>query len=413
MDDLRPLDAVEQRVLGALLEKERTVPASYPMTLNALRTACNQSSGRNPVLSLTDAELTQAIDRLKTIGMARMVYASHGARSVKYRQVLDERLVLYDAERAVLTLLLLRGAQTPGELRSRSDRLHNFRDVQQVDVVLDALAARDTPLVQELDRQPGQKEARWIHLLGPVDVAAAPAAGTGAPAESRGGPSSTEGVLREGPQRRTERVKDAYDLVATTYGERVADELDHKPFDRWLLERVAELAGDGPVADIGSGSGQVAYYLAAAGAEVTGFDLSPQMVAEASSRFPEVTFEEADFTALPARTSGEGWGAIAGWYALVHLAASELPPAVAILTAALRPGGWLAIAVHLGDEMRHVTDLFGVPVDVDFTFHRREALLVAFDAAGLTEIEWYERGPIAGVEADTHRLYVLGRRPAG
>jgi len=418
MDPIRPLDGIEQRVLGALLEKERTVPASYPMTLNGLRTACNQSSGRNPVLDLDEAELTGAIDRLKAIGLARMIYASHGARTVKFRQVLDERLALDDGERAVLTVLLLRGAQTPGELRQRSDRLHRFGSVEEVDAALAALAGRDVALVAELARRPGQKEARWIHLLGPVADAAdddtgGRGGGVGAGAERRGpgGPSATEAVLRDGPVRRTERVRAAYDAVASAYATRFADELDHKPFDRWLLERVASLAGDAPVADVGSGSGHVAFHLAAAGADVTGYDLSPAMVAEAGLRFPEVPFEEADFTELPSLTTGRGLGAITGWFSLVHLAASELPPAVSLLGAALQPGGWLALSLHLGDETRHVTDLLGVDVDVDFTFHRREALLVAYDAAGLVDVEWYERGPIPDVEADTQRLYVLGRRP--
>src|SRR5215207_9160166 len=110
------LDAIDQRVLGSLLEKERTVPATYPLTLNALRTACNQTSGRDPVLEVGEHEVLASIDRLKGQGLARIVHASTGSRVTKYRQVLDERLDLDTGERAVITLLLLRGAQTPGEL---------------------------------------------------------------------------------------------------------------------------------------------------------------------------------------------------------------------------------------------------------------------------------------------------------
>src|SRR5688500_9075922 len=162
------LDPTEQRVLGSLLEKERTVPDTYPMTLNGLRTACNQTSGRDPVLALTDAEVTAALDALRPMGLTRVVHPSHGARQPKYRQVLHEALRLDDGERAVVTLLLLRGPQTPGELRSRSDRLHAFEDLAEVDAALTALAARPTPLVAELPRRAGQKEQRWTHLLGPV-----------------------------------------------------------------------------------------------------------------------------------------------------------------------------------------------------------------------------------------------------
>lgn len=425
MDPLRPLDLVEMRVLGALLEKERTVPSTYPMTLNGLRTACNQSSGRAPVLALEDEEILAAIERLKRIGAARTVHASHGARTVKFRQVLDERLGVEDpGERAVLTLLLLRGPQTSGELRARSERLHGFGSLEEVEQALIDLAVRQVPLTRELPRRPGQKEPRWTHLLGdPDDVEsgsghdAGPAtepranAHTHAVGDAADGPSATELVLRDGARRRTERVRSAYDAAARAYADRSADSLGPKPFDRWLLERVVELADGHPIADIGCGAGQTTAHLQEAGGEVIGYDLSPAMIDEARSRFPDVTFEVADFTELPSLVTGRGLGAVVGWYSLVHLAASELPPAIAILTSALRRGGWLAVSVHLGDETRRVTDLYGVGVDVDFAFHRREALLVAFDACGLTDIEWYERSPIPGIEPNTQRLHVLGRRP--
>ena len=113
------LDPVEQRVIGALLEKERTVAASYPMTLNALRTACNQSSSRWPVVNFDDRTVTDALDRLKSTGLARMVHASHGSRVVKYRQVLDEKLDLDPEERAVLTVLEVRGMTVPEAARER------------------------------------------------------------------------------------------------------------------------------------------------------------------------------------------------------------------------------------------------------------------------------------------------------
>lgn len=165
------LDPIEQRVVGSLLEKERTVPDTYPMTLNGLRTACNQSSGRDPVMALDEREVQVALDALRAAGLTRVLHPSHGARQPKYRQVVDEVLHLDGGERAVITLLLLRGPQTPGELRSRSERLHAFADLGEVEAALLALADREVPLVAELERRPGQKEGRWIHLLGPVDLA--------------------------------------------------------------------------------------------------------------------------------------------------------------------------------------------------------------------------------------------------
>jgi uncharacterized protein YceH (UPF0502 family) len=180
------LDGVQQRVLGSLLEKERTVPDTYPMTLNGLRTACNQSSGRDPILHLSDAEVSAALTELRALGLTRVLHPSHGARQPKFRQVLDEVLRLEDGERAVVTLLLLRGPQTPGELRSRSDRLHAFSSLTEVEQALAALAGRERPLAEELPRQPGQKEQRWIHRLGPVattaPVATAPSS-TSAPGD--------------------------------------------------------------------------------------------------------------------------------------------------------------------------------------------------------------------------------------
>jgi uncharacterized protein YceH (UPF0502 family) len=401
------LDAVQQRVLGSLLEKERTVPDTYPMTLNGLRTACNQTTGRDPVLDLTDREVTAALDALRPMGLTRVVHPSHGARQPKYRQVLHEVLGLDDAERAVITLLLLRGAQTPGELRARGDRLHPFTDLGEVEAALASLAARVPPLVAELPRRAGQKEQRWIHRLGPV----ATPEGTDREAESAPPTRSvdpTEALLRDGRDARDRRVADVYSAVADAYADELLDELERKPFDRWLLERLATEA-EGPAADVGCGPGQVTAHLAMAGAEVTGFDLAPGMVAEARRRFPELRFEVSDLRDLP-RADGGGWALITAWYALVHLATSELAGAVAALAAGLRPGGRLAVAAHAGPELRTVEDWFGRGPTLDFALHPREAVLAAFEAAGLAEVEWYLRSPSSPTEAQTERLYVVGRR---
>jgi len=397
------LDPIEQRVIGSLLEKERTVPDTYPMTLNGLRTACNQTSGRDPVMSIDELDVVSALDRLRPRGLTRVLHPSHGARQPKYRQVLDEVLTIDGAERAILTLLLLRGPQTPGELRSRSDRLHPFGELAEVERALSGLAGRDEALVRELERRPGQKETRWIHLLGPVPEAPPPA-------PTAGDADPTEAVLAAGPDARDVRVGRTYDTVATAYADELLDELDRKPFDRWLLERLAALAGGGPVADVGCGPGQIAAHLALAGADVTGFDLSSGMVEEAQRRFPELSFHVADLRAQPEPDGGDGWAVITAWYALVHLAGSELPGAVSGLARALQQGGWLAVAVHVGREVLHRDEFFGHPVDVDFTLHDADAVIASFRAAGLEGVEWYRRGPYEGAEAETERLYVLGRR---
>ncbi|MEZ5381928.1 MAG: DUF480 domain-containing protein [Microthrixaceae bacterium] len=161
-----PLSAVEVRVLGCLLEKELTVPSTYPLTLNSLVTATNQSSGRNPIMELGEVEVSAALDRLRERSLIRRVHPRPGERREKYRQVADEVLELSGGRRAVLTLLMLRGPQTPGELNSRSGRLHGFADLAEVDEALGELAGRTVPLVRELARQPGRRENRWAHLLG-------------------------------------------------------------------------------------------------------------------------------------------------------------------------------------------------------------------------------------------------------
>ncbi len=164
------LTAEQLRILGSLAEKEATVPDTYPMTLNGLQTACNQKNNREPVTDLDTFTIQRTLDDLKAAGYVRFVFPSHGARSTKYRHVLDEKLRVDAAELALLTVLVLRGPQTLNELRTRTERAHTFTDNELVEATLEDLAARDEPLVVHLARQPGQKETRWMHLLGgPVD----------------------------------------------------------------------------------------------------------------------------------------------------------------------------------------------------------------------------------------------------
>jgi uncharacterized protein YceH (UPF0502 family) len=159
------LTVSQARVLGSLLEKELTTPNSYPTTLNALVSACNQTSNRDPVIHLDPQQVETAALALKSKGLLRVVHPGAGERSTRYRQVADELLGLDEAERAVLCVLLLRGPQTVAELRSRTDRLHRFAASSGVDDVLHGLAGRDEPLAERLERFPGQKEARWTQLL--------------------------------------------------------------------------------------------------------------------------------------------------------------------------------------------------------------------------------------------------------
>jgi len=159
------LTPVQVRVLGCLMEKERTTPDNYPLTLNALMSACNQTTNRHPVIALEEATVSNALLNLRGLNLVRIVY-SRSNRADKYKQVLDEVLGLDEGEAAIVCLLLLRGPQTASELRARSERLHPFADQEEVDDALGRLARRDEPLVARLERQPGQKENRWSQLLG-------------------------------------------------------------------------------------------------------------------------------------------------------------------------------------------------------------------------------------------------------
>jgi len=155
----RELDPIEIRVLGCLMEKQLATPEYYPLTLNALIAACNQKSNREPVMELGDDEVQRALDRLQD---EKLVWKVMGGRAVRWEHNLDSNLQIDRPSKAVLTLLFLRGAQTPGELRGRSDRLYSFESIADVEETLRRLE----PLVVELSRRPGQKESRWSQVLG-------------------------------------------------------------------------------------------------------------------------------------------------------------------------------------------------------------------------------------------------------
>ena len=159
----RELDPIEVRVLGSLVEKQMSTPEAYPLTVNSLVLACNQKSNREPVLELAEDDVRAALERLRELVL---VWKVEGARSERWEHNLDARWELDRPRKALLSLLFLRGAQTPGELRARSERLHPFESLSEIESALDAMSKEAEPLVFEIARRPGQKEARWSHLVG-------------------------------------------------------------------------------------------------------------------------------------------------------------------------------------------------------------------------------------------------------
>jgi uncharacterized protein YceH (UPF0502 family) len=175
-------DAVEIRVVGCLLEKQRTTPDAYPLSLNALRLACNQATNRDPVVDYDEATVVEALRHTALRGWTRLASGA-GSRARKYRHLLGEALALDDAELSLLAVLMLRGTQTPGELKQRVDRLHHFADLAAVFDTLEGLIERGH--VARLERRPGQKEERYRQLLGGEESEAASPAPAPAPAEDR------------------------------------------------------------------------------------------------------------------------------------------------------------------------------------------------------------------------------------
>jgi len=166
------LNPVETRVLGCLIEKQRTTPDTYPLTLNALRLACNQSTNRDPVVDYDEPTIRAALERLARRRYVRLA-SGHTTRATKYRHLLDDTLSLDNAQLSVLAVLMLRGPQTPGELRQRTERLHHFPDHDSLEEVLSQLTQRD--YVIQLDRRPGQKEQRYQLLKDEDEPAETPA----------------------------------------------------------------------------------------------------------------------------------------------------------------------------------------------------------------------------------------------
>ncbi len=201
-------DAVELRVLGCLIEKQRTTPDVYPLSLNALRLACNQATNRDPVVDYDEPTVRSALDRLARKGWTRLA-SGPGSRAAKFRHLLDEALSVTPSELALLAVLMLRGPQTLGELRTRSERLYSFASTEDVERTLDALAERE--LVERVPRRPGQKEDRYRQLLGGEDDGerAAPSEAEPAPAVAAAAPPDDDrlGELEQRMDELTELVE--------------------------------------------------------------------------------------------------------------------------------------------------------------------------------------------------------------
>jgi len=206
------LSAAEIRVLGCLLEKQRTTPDAYPLTLNALRAACNQSTNRDPVVAYDESTIRDAVTRLHRRRFARLSSGA-GSRTSKYRHLLDESLTRAPDELAVLAVLMLRGPQTPGELKARCDRLHPFADLAAIHTTLEQLIARE--LVVQLPRRPGQKEERYAHRLSDDDAAEP------VPVDTHAAPVTPPGPIIRAPGRPMPSAPEV-ERVELPLGERVA-----------------------------------------------------------------------------------------------------------------------------------------------------------------------------------------------
>ena len=382
------LTAEEQRVLGCLLEKEITVPDTYPLTLNALRGACNQKNSREPVVEYDERTVQDALRSLKERGWVRVTWLDYGKRTLKYAQAVVPALGLADDERALLTLLLLRGPQSAGELKTRAERLRPFTDRAAVEACMAAMVAREEPLVTQLARRPGQQDARWLHLLGEPPVGAAPAG------------VDREQVLAEGAAARDADVVAAYDAVAAAYAE---DRRALGEFEEWFLARIAKLAGPHRTADVGCGAGAVTAFLAEEGADPVGFDVSTAMVAEAAVRHPNIDVEVGDMRRLLRPTTAAGWGAVVAWHSLAHFAPSELGGIIRGLAEVLLPDGVLALAMETGASLDRRDEWFGQAVNLTFVRHDVGEVRKAVESAGLGYVETY----VVSDDEPVERLYLI------
>lgn len=202
----------------------------------------------------------------------------------------------------------------------------------------------------------------------------------------------------------------SYDQVAAEYAEKFKDEMDHKPFDRDCLDRLAREVGDlGPICDLGCGPGQIARYLHRQGVETLGVDLSPCMVAEAQRLNPDIHFHQGDMLCLP--DAGHSWGGIAAFYCIIHIPREQVVDALREMKRVLKPGGMLLVTFHIGDEIKRLDEWWEKPVNLDFAFYQPDEMKTWLQEAGFELEEILVREPNPEVEVATRRAYVFARKP--
>ncbi len=212
-------------------------------------------------------------------------------------------------------------------------------------------------------------------------------------------------------QDRLNELRASYDRVADEYVRHIYDELDHKPFDRQLLDQFAERARDmGLVCEIGSGPGHVARYLADRGVKVCGIDLSPAMVERARQLNPSIAFTQGNMLALDVQ--GEAFAAIVAFYSIIHIPRDQVPIALREFKRVLRRGGLLMLAFHVGEGVKHLDEWWGYEVSVDTFFFTSQEMRAYIESAGFQTEDVIERPPYEGVEYPSHRAYILANKPA-
>jgi ubiquinone/menaquinone biosynthesis C-methylase UbiE len=213
-------------------------------------------------------------------------------------------------------------------------------------------------------------------------------------------------------QQQLENLQASYDRVAEEYAHRIFDELQYKPLDRQLLDRLAaSVPAGGIICDLGCGPGQIARYLRDRGAQVIGIDLSAQMIEQARRLNPDIEFQPGNMLALD--VEDEAWAGIAAFYSLIHVPRDEVVTVLYELKRVLQPGGQLLLAFHLGTEVLHVEEWWGQPVSADFVYFQAPEMHAYLQAAGFQIEELIERPPYPDVEHQSHRAYILARKPAG
>lgn len=230
----------------------------------------------------------------------------------------------------------------------------------------------------------------------------------GTVSETQSGPDQTGGAIAM-IKRKESEVQTSYDLVADLYAQRIHGELEHKPFDRQLLNRFAErVKAIGPAYDIGCGPGQVARYLDEQGVQTIGIDLSPAMVEHARSLNPGIEFRQGDMRAL--EIEDESTGGIVAFYSIIHISQADVVSVLLEMKRILRPGGLLLLAFHIGDRILHMDEWWGRQVSVDFIFYPTEEMKGFLDSAGLLVGEVVEREPYPDIEHQSRRAYILAEK---